>query len=91
MKPTIYYAAQDMQMGDLLLSYHVHLDRADRALLQEALRDYLIDGRMWGKPFTADLGTIRLVLDGPDEVRHLYNYIVKKVIYYEIFDAISSF
>ena len=37
MKPTIYYAAQDMQMGDLLLSYHVHLDRADRALLQEAL------------------------------------------------------
>lgn len=73
MKPTIYYAAQDMQMGDLLLAYHVHLDRAGCALLQEALRDYLIDGRMWDKPFVADLGTICLVLDGPDEVGHLYN------------------
>ena len=75
MKPTIYYAAQDMQMGDLLLSYHVHLDRADRALLQEALRDYLIDGRMWDMPFVADLGTLRLVLNGPDEVGYLYDYI----------------
>ena len=75
MKPTIYYAAQDMQMGDLLLSYHVHLDRSGRALLQEALRDYLIDGRMWDMPFFADLGTLRLVLNGPDEVDYLYECI----------------
>ena len=75
MKPTIYYAAQDMQMGDLLLSYHVHLDRADRALLQEALRDYLIDGRVWNKSFVADLNTCRLVLNGPDEVAYLYDYV----------------
>ena len=75
MKPTIYYAALDMQMGDLLLSYHVHLDRPAHALLQEALRDYMIDGRMWDMPFVANLGTLRLVLNGPDEVGYLYDYI----------------
>ena len=75
MKPTIYYAAQDMQMGDLLLSYHVHLARPERALLQEALIGYLTDGRMWDMPFVVDLGTIRLVLDGPDEVDYLYECI----------------
>ena len=75
MKPTIYYAAQDMQMGDLLLSHHVRLSRAGRAQLQEALRDYLIDGRVWDKSFVADLNTCRLVLNGPDEVAYLYDYV----------------
>lgn len=77
MKPIIYYAAQDMQMGDLLLSHHAHLDKEERALLLEMLQHYLINGRMWDKSFTADLGTFHLVLNGPDEVGHLYDCINK--------------
>ena len=76
MNPTIYYTAQDLQVGDLLNKYDVHISSVERIKLRKRAEQYLKDAKMWDTLFTVNFKLCKLVLCGPDEVGHLYPYLL---------------
>lgn len=79
MMPTIRYACQEKQMGDLLaangVSFVSDFTERERAELRKLLEDYMSSANTWTTAITVDLKKIRLVFDNVDHVGHLYPYV----------------
>lgn len=76
-KPIIDYNYSTLQMGDLIASEGVSIKKdfseAEREQLAKCLEDYMSSEHAMDE-FKIDLKKFYLVIKGPDEASHLYQY-----------------